>query len=91
MKWINNRKGLNAVQTRGPFHQHLHDAISHVAEAHFCACWKVIGMVESLEDLQTRSPMELLNLANEILTKLASSRAIDLHDSQPEAEHDQAL
>ena len=85
------RKGLNAVQTRGPFHQHLHDAISHVAAAHFHACWKVVAKVESLEELQTRSPMELLDLAKEIITKLASSQAIDLHDSQPEAEHDQAL
>ena len=85
------RKGLNAVQTRGPFHQHLHDAISHVAEAHFRACWKVIGKVENLENLRRRSPTELLDLANEIVTKLASSQAIDLLDSQPEAEHDQAL
>jgi hypothetical protein len=32
------QKGLNAVQICGPFHQHLYDAISHVAEVHFHAC-----------------------------------------------------
>ncbi|KIJ04333.1 hypothetical protein PAXINDRAFT_142010, partial [Paxillus involutus ATCC 200175] len=42
------RKGLNTVQTRGPFHQNLHDAIYHVAEAHFRVCWKVVGRVDKL-------------------------------------------
>ncbi|KAH7890484.1 hypothetical protein F5I97DRAFT_1933785 [Phlebopus sp. FC_14] len=32
------KKGLNTVQTRGPFHQNLHDAICHVIKAHFCTC-----------------------------------------------------
>ncbi|EGN96551.1 hypothetical protein SERLA73DRAFT_58410, partial [Serpula lacrymans var. lacrymans S7.3] len=33
------RKGLNYVQTKGPFYQNLHDTITHVAEAYIWTCW----------------------------------------------------
>ena len=86
-----SRKGLSTVQTCGPFHQQLHEAILHVAEGHFCACWKVVGNVEDLAELHSKSPMELFNLAQDIINKLASSQAIDVFISQPESQHDQAL
>ncbi|KAF9236815.1 hypothetical protein BU15DRAFT_88956 [Melanogaster broomeanus] len=85
------RKGLNTVQTRGPFHQNLHDAIYHVAEAHFRACWKVVGEVDKLEDLRSQTPEQLLALAGQIVQNLASSRAVDSIDSQPEDRRDQAF
>ena len=86
-----SHKGLSTVQTRGPFHQHLHKAILHVAEGHFHACWKVVGNVKDLAELRSKSPMELFNLAQDIINKLASSQAIDVLISQPESQHDQAL
>jgi len=45
------RRGLTLVQTCGPFHQNLYDAICHVTEAHFHACQKAIEDVENLEAL----------------------------------------
>lgn len=77
------RKGLTSVQTRGPFHQNLHDAICHVTEAHFRASWKAIGDVETLEALRFKSPTQLHDLAKEIVNKLASSAAVDTIDTLP--------
>ena len=77
---ILSHKGLGTVQTRGPFHQHLHEAISHVAEAHFRTCWKVMGGVEQLSDLRNKSPAELLQLADRIITQMSSSDAIEHQD-----------
>jgi hypothetical protein len=85
------QKGLNSIQTRGPFHQNLHDAICVVAEAHFRACWKVISKVDKLEDLRARTPNDLYGLACEIVDKLASSQAVNMMNAQPENQHDQAL
>ncbi|KAH7921009.1 hypothetical protein BV22DRAFT_1132613 [Leucogyrophana mollusca] len=82
------RKGLHTVQTRGPFHQNLHDAILHVAEAHFHACWKVVGGVEKLEELRNRDPTELLEMSRLIVKSLASSEAIEAIDQQPDDTRD---
>ncbi|KAH7910892.1 hypothetical protein BJ138DRAFT_1187476 [Hygrophoropsis aurantiaca] len=85
------RKGLHTVQTRGPFHQNLHEAICHVAEAHFRACWRVVGQVESLEELREKSPDELKDFAKLIIDKLASSEAVEDIDQLPEEDRDQIL
>lgn len=85
------RKGLISVQTRGPFHQNLHDAICHVTEAHFHASWKAIGDVETLEALRSKSPTQLYDLAKQIVDKLASSAAVEAIDALPEGQRDQAL
>ena len=45
------RKGLHTVQTCGPFHQQLHDAIYHVTEAHIHDCWRVVSWTDNLADL----------------------------------------
>ena len=88
---ILSRKGLGTVQTRGPFHQNLHEAISHVAEAHFRTCWKVIGGVDELAELRDRSPADLAELANRIVTGMSSSDAIENQDSKPKDQRDELL
>ena len=45
------RKGLHTIQTRGPFHQQLHDAIYHVTEARIRDCWRVVSWTDNLADL----------------------------------------
>lgn len=85
------RKGLHTVQTCGPFHQNLHDAIYHVTEAHFRACWKVVGKVEKLEDLHNRTPVELYSLARQIVEELASSTTVEAIGSQPGDEQDETF
>ncbi|KAF8141804.1 hypothetical protein EV363DRAFT_1443741 [Boletus edulis] len=79
------KKGLTSVQTHGPFHQNLHDAIYHVAEAHFRTCWRVIAEVETLESLQSKSPVELLELAKQIVNRLAYLAVTDAIDALPKA------
>ena len=81
---ILSRKGLGTVQTRGPFHQHLHKAITHVAEAHFRTCWKVMGGVDRLADLRSKSPTELFQLANKIITSMVSSDAMEHPSANPQ-------
>ena len=81
---ILSRKGLGTVQTRGPFHQHLHKAITHVAEAHFRTCWKVMGGVDRLADLLSKSPTELFQLANKIITSMVSSDAMEHPSANPQ-------
>ncbi|KAH7890098.1 hypothetical protein F5I97DRAFT_1934861 [Phlebopus sp. FC_14] len=70
------KKRLNTVQTRGSFHQNLHDAICHVTEAHFHTCWKVVAGVENLAELQSKFPSQLQALTVDIVEKLASSEAL---------------
>lgn len=85
------RKGLHTVQTRGPFHQNLHDAIISVAEAHFRTCWKVVGEVDSLSNLRSKTPTELQTLARKIVETLASSTTIEDIDMLPDEDQDQEL
>ncbi|EGO26773.1 hypothetical protein SERLADRAFT_407431 [Serpula lacrymans var. lacrymans S7.9] len=85
------RKGLGFVQTRGPFHQNLHDAITQVAETHFCACWTVVGEVETLAHLRCKSPGQLVHLAEEILKTLASSTALEAIHLQSKNTQDEVL
>jgi len=83
------RKGLGTIQTRGPFHQNLHAIIHHVTEAHFRTCWKVAAQVENLSDLRTKTPLELYQLAESIIMRLASSDVVEHVDVQPEENRDE--
>jgi hypothetical protein len=59
-----NRKGLISQATKGPF---WHKAIKHISEAHFWACWLVVGNVKSLAELKALSPTQLRVMARNIL------------------------
>ncbi|KAF9231490.1 hypothetical protein BU15DRAFT_90901 [Melanogaster broomeanus] len=73
------RKGLGSTSTRGPFHHHLEEALFHIAEAHIQLDWLA---------LRSRTPTELLTLAEQLVNKHASSDALELMDSRPEEERD---
>lgn len=83
------RKGLHTVQTRGPFHQQLHDAIYHVTEARIRDCWRVVSWTGNLADLRQRNPEDLYKLATEIVDQLSSNSAVERMDLQPEDERDE--
>ena len=83
------QKGLHTVQTRGPFHQQLHDAIYHVTEAHIRDCWRVVSWTDNLADLREKKPEDLYKFATEIVDQLLSSSAVEQMDLQPEDEHDE--
>ncbi|KAI6152464.1 hypothetical protein BKA82DRAFT_12638 [Pisolithus tinctorius] len=84
-------KGLHTVQTWGPFHQQLHEAIYHVTEAHIHDCWRVISWTENLIDLRQKKLEDLYKLATEIVNQLSSSSTVEWMDLQPEDEHDEIL
>ncbi|KAI0038742.1 hypothetical protein FA95DRAFT_1613142 [Auriscalpium vulgare] len=70
------RKGLRSTLTKGPFWHNLDEALHHMAEGIFRACWLEIGGVDKLEHLTARSPDDLFLLAEDIYDKLASRRAL---------------
>ncbi|KAK0479278.1 hypothetical protein IW261DRAFT_1626799, partial [Armillaria novae-zelandiae] len=74
------RKGLQNTSVRGPFHQHLEEALYHVAEAHILVDWKVVGQVDSLHELRAKSPEELKHLAEKIVRFHGSSDALNTFD-----------
>ncbi|EIW75949.1 hypothetical protein CONPUDRAFT_76987 [Coniophora puteana RWD-64-598 SS2] len=84
-----NRKGLDSVKTRGPFHQQLDEAICHVTEARFQDCWRVVTGADDLAALQEKTPEELYKFAMEILDKLASVDVLEDWDSQDDEEKDE--
>ncbi|KAH7910138.1 hypothetical protein BJ138DRAFT_1009422 [Hygrophoropsis aurantiaca] len=73
---ILQRKGLQKSETKGPFWHHLDEALRHISEAHFRACWIAVGEVESLAHLKKQSPEQLYNLATKIVDQCASRKAI---------------
>ncbi|PSS06545.1 hypothetical protein PHLCEN_2v3675 [Hermanssonia centrifuga] len=77
------RKGLGAPSTQGNFHHNINEALTHIAEARFRDLWCVAGGVQTLNELQNRSPEELEALANQILDNYASTRALDKQRSLP--------
>ncbi|KAJ3497512.1 hypothetical protein NLJ89_g10340 [Agrocybe chaxingu] len=85
------KKGLTKPQTKGPFFHDLDEALHEVAEAHFREDWRVLGRVNSLADLRSSSPEELLKLAEMIVRRRASSDAINSMDSKSPSHQDDQL
>ncbi|KAJ7923687.1 hypothetical protein B0H13DRAFT_1864673 [Mycena leptocephala] len=83
-----NRKGLISQATKGPFWHNLDEAIKHISEAHFRACWLVVGNVESLAELKALSPTQLRVMARKILREHASREALVKLDQLPDDEQD---
>jgi hypothetical protein len=84
-----NRKGLISQATKGPFWHNLDEAIKHISEAHFRACWLVMGNVETLSELKTKTPTQLRSMATKLVSKYASRAALARMDHIPEADRDQ--
>jgi hypothetical protein len=70
------RKGLHSPSVQGTFHNHLREALLHIAEARFCDLWCVVGEVGSLAGLRQRSPSELFSLAQRIVKEYASTSGV---------------
>ena len=84
-----NKKGLGKTSTKGPFYHDLNEVLYHVAEAHIREDWLLVGKVESLQDLRSKTPEELISLANQLVEEHASSLALNHMDSRPENQQDQ--
>jgi hypothetical protein len=70
------RKGLHAPSVQGDFFYHFQDALYHIAEAHFRDLFSIVGKVNDLKDLRSRTPQELYDIAVAIVTDYASSAAM---------------
>lgn len=66
------RKYLLKQETKGPFWHHLDEALWHIGEARFLACWLQETGAAELSQLQQKSPKELSELASTIYKKYAS-------------------
>lgn len=87
-----SRKGLTAPSVQGTFHQNLKDALQHIAEARFRDALCVAGSVSSLTELRSRSPKELVELAEKVVDDFASTQALDhLRRGKRKGERDDVL
>lgn len=77
------RKGLSKVQTKGPFHHDLDEALHHVAEAHILEDWLVTGGVKEISELRKLKPEELHKLADKFVKEHASRSALIAMDQKP--------
>ncbi|KAF8833153.1 hypothetical protein BDN67DRAFT_917538, partial [Paxillus ammoniavirescens] len=77
------------VATRGPFHHNLSKALYHVAEAHVRLDWQVVAGTNDLAELHSRTPEELIMLAEKLVDEHASSEALEQMDCQTEDERDE--
>jgi len=71
-----NRKGLHSATVKGTFHHNLKEGLLHIAEARFQDLWCIVGKVDTLEELRSRSPEELCTLAATIVKEHASTFAL---------------
>lgn len=77
------KKGLTKLQTKGPFHHDLEEALTEVAEAHFREDWLAITNAKSLSELQQYTPAELRGYAKRIARERASTEALNNMDADP--------
>ncbi|KAJ7055499.1 hypothetical protein C8F01DRAFT_1258377 [Mycena amicta] len=82
------RKGLITASTKGPFWHHLDEALHHIGEAHLRTCWLEVGKVDRLEDLKSKSPIELCAMAATLVRKCASREALNEVDLLPQDQCD---
>ncbi|KAJ7159879.1 hypothetical protein C8R43DRAFT_1124238 [Mycena crocata] len=82
---ILKRKGLITQSTKGPFWHNLDEAIHHISEAHFRACWLDAANVDNLAALKDKSPQELKDLAATVIKNYASREKLNEIDDIPDA------
>jgi hypothetical protein len=70
------RKGLQSPTVEGTFHHHLKEGLLHISEARFRDLWCVIGKVNKLADLRSRTPEQLYALAIKIVDDHASTATL---------------
>ncbi|KAJ6477200.1 hypothetical protein C8R47DRAFT_1178829 [Mycena vitilis] len=85
---ILKRKGLISQATKGPFWHNLDEAIKHISEAHFRACWLTVGNVKSIDELKALSPTQLRVMATKIIREHASRQALVSLDRLPADDQD---
>ena len=77
------------MSTKGPFYHDLNKTLYHVAEAHICEDWQVVGNVNSLKYFHRKTPEELVSLANQIVENHGSSSGLNHMDVKPENQRDE--
>ncbi|KAF8168910.1 hypothetical protein BJ912DRAFT_862407 [Pholiota molesta] len=83
------KKGLTKLQTKGPFHHDLEEALYEVAEAHFREDWLEVTKTTSLSELRKYTPAELRSFAKTMVRRRASTEALNQMDRDPEKRDEQ--
>ncbi len=85
------RKGLSSPATQGNFHQNLSGALKIVAEARFRDLWCIVGGVDSLDELRSRTPEQLQLIAEKILVEYASTEGLSKQHTRNKSYQDDVL
>ncbi|KAI0715509.1 hypothetical protein C8T65DRAFT_771413, partial [Cerioporus squamosus] len=83
-----DRRGLHTTSTQGTFHHTFEEALDHTLEAHIRDLWCTAGGVDKLEDLRSRTPAELSDLATKIYDQYASHLAVADSQDTDNSVHD---
>jgi hypothetical protein len=86
-----NRKGLHSPATQGIFHHTLEEAMYHVAIARLRDIWRLVGKSENLSELRSKSPEEIVALAENIYTNYASMGAVVALEDTTDNQRDDLL
>ncbi|KAJ7670870.1 hypothetical protein DFH06DRAFT_1370098 [Mycena polygramma] len=70
------RKGLQSSKTEGPFFHDLNETLHIIADAQIRELWLQVSGAQKLADLRNKSPEQLHELAQKILSGHASSGAL---------------
>ncbi|KAI0693371.1 hypothetical protein BC835DRAFT_1415991 [Cytidiella melzeri] len=82
------RKGLGSPSVQGNYHQTAREALKHVTMAHVQDLWQLVGDVQDLTELRTKTPEDLDAIAAKIVTDYASTNALTKLDTLPREEQD---
>jgi hypothetical protein len=85
------RKGLGVTHIQGPFYHNIDEALHHIAEAQIREEWLEVSRTKSLAELRTKTPEELVALADKLRREHASTEALNRMDAihRPKDTHDE--
>jgi hypothetical protein len=85
---ILERKHLHTTSTQGTFYHSFQQLIRHVFEALVRTLFLKVGKVSSLAELRMRPAVELVQIAQQIISGYASIQAVRTHERLPTKEQD---
>jgi hypothetical protein len=83
------KKGLTSAKVKGNWFHDFEETLKEVAAANFRCTWLEITGASSIEDLRSKSPEELQQFAERVITEFASTAALVKGSRQPPIERDE--
>ena len=83
------KKGLASAKVKGNWFHDFEETLKEVVTAHFLCIWLEITGTSSIEDLRSKSPEELRQFAERIVSEFASTAALEEGSRQPATKRDE--